>query len=93
DYWDYIYDMNIMSTDIRCILILNNNLYAAADASDFWGSLRGVYYSADEGNKWIHLSSGLNQGVYTLISDSKGYIYAGEKRWFCLSFYKSNNYG
>lgn len=82
DYWDYVYDMDIMATDIRSILISNNNVYAGADASDFWGSLKGVYYSSDEGNKWTHLKSGLSEGVYSLAIDSKGYIYAGAKDGF-----------
>lgn len=83
DLWERIFDMNLMSTTIRSIIISNGNLYAAADGGDFWAALSGVYTSTDDGKKWTLLKSGLSDiAIYSLAIDNQSFIYAGAKNGF-----------
>ncbi|MEJ5351503.1 MAG: T9SS type A sorting domain-containing protein [Melioribacteraceae bacterium] len=84
DLWERVFDLNLMSTVIRS-LILNSEgkIFAAADGGDFWTSLSGVYSSVDDGNSWKLLKAGLSDiAVYTLAIDKQGFIYAGAKNGF-----------
>ena len=61
--------LEIGSTDVNCILDVNNYLIC--------GTGRGVYYSSNSGNNWVYLNNGLDsQRVYSLMV-SGNYLYAG----------------